>query len=206
MQKLSPKSEFQRGFTLLEIIIVMAVIGLILATVRYTTLTDDPQKEIEQHVKRLQVVFNMASDYAVINQLELGLRIDEKKRNYEFVAFGQDERWMPITEGKQFEKVELPDGVYLELLLDGLEWQDEDSLFDSRVFDEQLSVSNDSVEIGSDEDKIPPPPQIFILSSGEITPFELTVKYQAQTRNEEDFEFMLQGQDTVPLKLVAPEI
>lgn len=206
MQTLYSKKKSQHGFTLLEIIIVVAVIGLILATVRYTTLSDDPQKEIEQQVKRLQVIFNMASDYAVINQLELGLRIDEEKQSYEFVAFSENELWMPLEDAKHFSKVTLPEGVYLELILDGLEWQEEESLFDTRVFDEELSVSNEGVQIGDEEDKIPPPPQIFILSSGEITPFELTVSYQAQASNEQDFEYTLQGQDTVPLILLSPEI
>ena len=195
----------QSGFTLLEVIIVLALIALILASVRYTVFSADIEKDIEKEVQRLQVVFNMASDYAVINQLELGLRIDNEEQSYEFVKLDENDQWVGLDNQKHFEKVTFTEGVYLEIALEGFAWQDDDSLFDNRIFDEQLSVSNDSVDIGNEEDKVPPPPQVFILSSGEITPFELFIKYQAQQINENPFEFVLQGQDTVPLTLVKPQ-
>lgn len=194
----------QRGFTLLEIIIVIALIGLILASVRFTVFTSTAEKDIEKQVQRLQVVFNMASDFAVINQLELGLRINEQKQSYEFVMLDENEQWLPLEEQKHFAQVILPEDVLLELNLEGLPWQNDESLFDNRIFDEQLSVSTEGVEIGSEEDRVPPPPQIFIFSSGEITPFELLFKYQPKDYSEKSFEFSLQGQDTVPLKRKGP--
>lgn len=181
---------------------MLALIGLILASVRYAVFTDNIESEIEKEVRRLQVVFNMASDYAVINQLELGLRIDEEKKSYEFVKLDDEEKWVPLDNQKHFSLVEFSEGVYLELALEGLPWQNDDSLFDSRIFDENLSVNDDSVDIGNEEDKIPPPPQIFILSSGEITPFELLIRYEPTDLGQVPFEFMLQGKDTVPLTLV----
>ena len=205
LNKLIRHRSYQSGFTLLEVIIVLALIGLILASVRYTVFTANVEKNIEKEVKRLQVVFNMASDYAVINQLELGLRIDDDEQSYEFVKLDEEEKWVPLDNQKHFEKVTFTEGVYLEIMLEGFAWEDDDSLFDTRVFDEELSVSNDGVDIGNEEDKIPPPPQIIILSSGEITPFELLIKYEAQEINEEAFEFTLLGKETVPLTLVSPQ-
>jgi general secretion pathway protein H len=187
------------------VIIVLALIGLILASVRYTVFSADVEKNIEKEVKRLQVVFNMASDYAVINQLELGLRIDDDEQSYEFVKLDEDEKWVALDNQKHFEKVIFTEGVYLEIMLEGFVWEDDGSLFDSRIFDEELSVSSDGVDIGNEEDKIPPPPQIIILSSGEITPFELLIKYEPQEINEEALEFTLLGKETVPLTLVSPE-
>lgn len=195
----------QVGFTLLEVIIVLALIGLILASVRFAFFAGNVQKDIEKEVKRLQVVFNMASDYAVINQLEMGLRLDDKEQSYEFVKLDDEEQWVPVEDQKQFEKTYFSEGVYLELILDGLAWENDDSLFDKRIFDEKLSVSEEGVDIGNEEDKAPPPPQVFILSSGEITPFELRMRYEALEIGDESFEFQLQGQDTVPLSLVEPE-
>jgi general secretion pathway protein H len=195
----------QTGFTLLEVIIVLALIGLILSSVRYAVFTGNVEKDIEKEVRRLQVVFNMASDFAVINQLELGLIIDDEDQSYEFVKLDDDERWVPLDNQKHFTKVLFTEGVSLEISLEGLAWQDDDSLFDNRIFDEELSVSDDGVDIGNEEDKVPPPPQIIILSSGEITPFELSIKYEPQEIGDEPFEFILQGLETVPLKLVNPE-
>jgi general secretion pathway protein H len=194
-----PKKHAQYGFTLLEIMLVFGLIGLIMATVSYTVFSKNIEQEIEKEVQRLQVVFSMASDYAVINQFELGLRLDEDKQTYEFVKLGDDETWSPIDQSKHFALREMPLGVSIKLTLEGLSWQQDDSLFDGRIFDEELSVRDAGVDIGSEEDKEPPPPQIFILSSGEITPFELKIEYTAQDSNEDNFEFSLRGIDTVPL-------
>lgn len=202
---LQSQRQSQLGFTLIEVVVVLALIGLILATVRYTVFTGSIEKDIENEVSRLRVVFNMASDYAVINQLELGLRIDEKEQTYEFVKLDDSEEWVSLDEQKHFTLVTFTDGVSLELALDGLPWQTEETLFDNRVFDEQLSVSSEGVEIGNEEDIPPPPPQIFILSSGEITPFELTIRYEPQEFDEEEFKYTLQGKDTIPLQFVGLE-
>lgn len=194
----------QKGFTLIEVIFVLALIGVIVTTVRYSVFTSKTEKEVEDQVKRLQVVFNMASDYAVINQLELGLRIDDKEQSYEFVMLDENEKWQAINGQKHLEKVTMPEEITLELNLEGLPWQEEDSLFDESIFDEELSVSSDGVDIGNEEDIEPPPPQIFILSSGEITPFELRIRYTGLNIDDETFEFTLQGQETVPLKREGP--
>lgn len=205
LNRLKLKHRSQYGFTLIEVVVVLAMIGLILATVRYTVFTGSIKKEIEKEAMRLQVVFNMASDFAVINQLELGLRIDEEKQTYEFVMLDDDDNWVAIETHKHFAQVAFSDGVFVELILDGLEWQNEDSLFDNRIFDEELSVSNEGVQIGNEEDIPPPPPQIFILSSGEITPFELFIRYEPQNLGDDEFELALQGKETVPIELTSSE-
>lgn len=205
MSKSSNKASHQGGFTILEIMLVLALIGLILASVSFTVFKDDKLSDIEQQVNKLQVLFNMASDYAVINQFEMGLRLDLEKQSYEFVKLDEDQNWQIMEDVKHFQTNQFAEGIQLDLILDGLSWQEDDSLFDNRIFDEQLSVRNEGVDIGDDDDKEKLPPQIFILSSGEITPFELFIRYQAQTISEDSFEFVLRGQDTVPLTKVMPE-
>lgn len=181
--------------------LVLLVVALILSTVNIGFFSDDTKKRAEDEVKRLQVVFSMASDYAVLNQYELGLRLDEEKRTYEFVKLDDDDQWVPIEDtSTYFNKYELPSNFEMTLNLDGLPWLSEDSLFDDEFFSEELSVSNDSVEIGEEEDKPPPPPQIFILSSGEFTPFELTLRYIPKDFDALSYTFSLQGIETVPLK------
>ncbi len=191
------------GFTLLELMLVMALIGLVMATVRFTVFNESAEQVIAKKVSRLQVVFNMASDYAVINQEQLGLRIDEDEAAYEFVKLDADANWVPMEDSKIFKGQTLPENVILELSLEGLSWEQDESLFDDEIFDEELSVSNDSVEIG-EEDEAPPPPQVLILSSGEITPFELKIDYQTREIDERNFYFLLQGKDTVPLLKEGP--
>lgn len=193
----------ESGFTLLEVILVMAIIGLVMATVQFTIFSKDVTREIEKETQRLQALFSLASDYAVINQLEMGLRIDDEEQTYEFVKFSDDEKWLSMEGQDHFALHQLPEGLSLELSLEGLSWQEDEGLFDNRIFDEELSVSSDGVEIGEEEEE-PDPPQIFILSSGEITPFELRLDYQGQDFDEESFSFLLKGIDTVPLVREGP--
>ncbi|MDT0595202.1 type II secretion system minor pseudopilin GspH [Glaciecola petra] len=192
------------GFTLLEVILVMAIIGLVMATVQFTIFSKDISREIEKETQRLQALFSLASDYAVINQLEMGLRIDDEEQTYEFVKLSDDEKWLAMDDQEHFALYQLPEGLSLELTLEGLSWQEDEGLFDNRIFDEELSVSSDGVQIGNEEDEEPDPPQIFILSSGEITPFELRLDYQGQDFDEESFSFLLKGIDTVPLVREGP--
>nr|WP_136250868.1 type II secretion system minor pseudopilin GspH [Ningiella ruwaisensis] len=194
-----------KGFTLIELLAVIFIIGLVVSLVSFTVIGEDPQDKIEEQTRRLQVIFDMASDYAVLNQMQLGLRIDDKEMSYEFVALDDEQKWSPIDTQAIFSKTQLPEHVTLELTLEGLEWQSEDSLFDSRIFDETLSVSEDSVQIGNEEDIEPEPPQVLILSSGEITPFELRLIFDEPFSNDPPFFFALQGDEVPPLTRVGPE-
>lgn len=194
----------QQGFTLLEVMIVIGLIGLVLATVSYTVFPSDKYDDVRREVKKLQVLFSLASDYAVLNQMELGLRIDEKEQTYEFVRLDENDNWVQMDNSEHFQLTEFSENIFISLSLDGLSWQQEDSLFDNRIFDEELSVRDAGVEIG-EEDKKPPPPQIFIFSSGEITPFELNVTYQSEDINQQDIEFLLLGKDSIPLEFQEPD-
>jgi general secretion pathway protein H len=195
----------QRGFTLLEIILVVALMGLVVSIISFNAFGTDPKKGVEEETRRLQVLFDMASDYAVLNQKQLGLRIDDDAASYEFVTLSDEDKWIPLDSQPIFALKELPEFYTLELTLDNLPWQNDDSLFDTRVFDEQLSVSDESVEIGNEEDIEPPPPQILILSSGEHSPFELRIIYDEPFAEAPAFFFSLQGEDIPPLTRQGPE-
>jgi general secretion pathway protein H len=194
-----------KGFTLLELILVIAVIGLIVSVVSFNVIGRDPTDEVEQETRRLQVLVDMASDYAVLNQKQLGLRIDDEAMTYEFVALNKEDKWRPIDAQPIFALATMPEFVSLELNLGDLPWVSEDRLFDTRLFDESLSVSDEGVEIGSEEDIEPPPPQILLLSSGEITPFELRIRYDEPFGQNEPFFFTLEGEDIPPLRRKGPE-
>lgn len=200
-----PRRTKQAGFTLLEIILVVALMGLVVSIISFNVFGNDPKQELEEETRRLQVLFDMASDYAVLNQKQLGLRIDDEAMSYEFVTLNDEQKWVPIDSQPIFVLKQLPEFYALELTLDDLPWQNEDSLFDTRVFDEQLSVSNEGVEIGNEEEIEPPPPQVLILSSGESTPFELRLIYDEPFAQAPAFYFSLQGTDIPPLTRKGPE-
>ena len=55
----------------------------------------------------------------------------------------------------------------------------------------------------NEEDKKLPPPQILIMSSGEITPFTLSFNYEGDDSEAPVF-YSLQNQDLPPLALEGP--
>ncbi|GAB3014245.1 type II secretion system minor pseudopilin GspH [Bowmanella dokdonensis] len=194
----SRASRFQRGFTLLEVMLVLLLMGLIVGTVTFTSLGKNREEALHDQAQRFAVVMNMVSDHAVLNQVELGLRVEEGR--YYFLMLDEQQKWQPVEEDKLLKEHKLPEDFSLELELEDLPWQEEDSLFEQELFDEQLSVSEEGVEIGEEEEKIPPP-QILLLSSGEITPFSLFFKYEPGFGNDEPVYFRVDAQDMPPLSL-----
>ncbi len=195
----------QTGFTLIEIMLVLALMGLMISVVSYTALGTNNYDKVNQQAKRFQVVFDMASDYAILNQVQLGIRIDEEESTYTYVALDDDDDWVELAGQKLFESYQLPEDMTLQLFLDDLPWQQEEQLFDRSLFDEELSVSDDGVEIGNEEDIVPPPPQLFLLSSGDLTPFELTITFEDTFSNEDPITFTLRAKEVTPIERIVPE-
>tara|TARA_R110000868_G_scaffold279466_1_gene539497 strand:- start:759 stop:1394 length:636 start_codon:yes stop_codon:yes gene_type:complete len=198
------RNDKQSGFTLLEVMLVLVIMGLAASAIVFSFGGQDRVEQVKKQSQRFEVVFNMASDFAVLNQQTLGLRIDAEKNTYHFLRLDDEQQWQLLEDDPTFARHELPEDFSLELSLDDLPWQTEDSLFDTEVFDEKLSVSNDGVEIGKEEDKKPEPPQVFILSSGDITPFSLLFSFKPSFGSEQPVYFRINGDDSIPLKREGP--
>lgn len=195
----------QTGFTLIEIMLVLAMMGLMISVVSFTALGTNNYDKVDQQAKRFQVVFDMASDYAVLNQVQLGIRIDEEENTYTYVVLDDEDEWIELPDQKLFESYQLPEYMTLQLYLDDLPWQQEDRLFEGSLFDEELSVSDEGVEIGNEEDIPPPPPQLFLLSSGDLTPFELTITFEDAFSSDDPITFTLRAKEVTPIERIAPE-
>ena len=193
-----------RGFSLLEIMIVLMIIGITFSVVRLSFSDVDYDKQLLKKAQRFQVVFDMAADYAVMNQLEMGLRVEPEKNLYYFMFLNEQDRWRPINVDPIFEQHELEEDFFLELALDDLPWVSEDSLLSDSLFDEELSVSEESTNIGNEEEEEPEPPQVFIFSSGEFTPFSVSFKFEPQFGDAQPIYYRVNGVDFTPLQLEGP--
>jgi general secretion pathway protein H len=160
--------------------------------------------DVKKQSQRFEVVFNMASDFAVLNQQTLGLRVEADKNTYHFLRLDDEQQWQLLTEDSTFAEFTLPEEMILALKLDDLPWDTDDNLFDNKVFDEELSVSKDSVDIGKEEEKKPQPPQVLVLSSGEITPFSLVFGFEPEFGSEQAVYFRINGEDSIPLTREGP--
>lgn len=192
------------GFTLIEIMLVILLMGTVASFVVFNAIGSDPQKELEKEVKRFEVVVSMASDFAVLNQQQLGVRIDKQQNQYVFLLLDENDVWREISQDKVFSAYPLPEQFSLKLVLDDLPWEEEDNLFSDGIFDEESSFDQDIVQIGDEEEKPPKPPQIFLLSSGEITPFSVEFIYEPQFSDHDPSYFKVNGIDSLPLEREGP--
>ena len=140
------------GFTLIEIMLVLVIMGLVAGYVVVNAFGNDPQDKLKNEALRFHAVATLASDFAVLNQIEFGLVIDDQRNSYKFVFLDDNDKWVDVPDNPAFVEREIPEEMQIQLLLDGFEWESEETLFSSEsLFSEALSVSTDSVQIGNEE-------------------------------------------------------
>lgn len=137
---------FNQGFTMIEILVVLIVVGL-LAALAVANLGGNQQKrEMENAVSKMFLLMQAASEQAVLDNSEIGLKLDEQE--YRFLRF-QDitGEWVPMKD-RMFRNYQWPEWLVVTDII-------EDNLPRLTTDEEQLR------------------PDIVFFSSGEITPFEM---------------------------------
>jgi general secretion pathway protein H len=84
-----------KGFTLFELMLVILLMGLVVSTVKFPNLAQDPFDQVDQQSKKLAALINLASEYAVLNNTLLGFSVSES--SYVFLMF-DGEKWLPMPE------------------------------------------------------------------------------------------------------------
>lgn len=161
MQKLRQ----QQGFTLLEMLLVLFLIGVAAMTVTLT-ISGDPRREaLQEAANEFQAVVSMAIEESVLSGQELGVVVEPD--HYFFARFNIDENdWEPLVGDALYRERRLPEDTFMSLTIEGLPLQQADEDDESEFgFDESL------FEESEEDKKKSPEPQLLILPSGEITPF-----------------------------------
>jgi general secretion pathway protein H len=135
------------GFTLLELMVVIVIVGIVLSFMTLSAGTDKRAEQLEREAQRIVALLQLASDDAVMRSEQLALRVGET--DYEFMIL-DDDKWVPLEDDHALRAREMPAGIELRL-----ELQD-----------------NPPPELTSEDSD---QPQVFLLSSGEMTPFVLIV-------------------------------
>ena len=154
------------GFSLLEILIAL-VIGAILVSFSVMAFGDNKGSDLEKQATRLYALFKQAQDETLLRSIDLGVRIE--KDHYLFYLFNyEDEKWLPLEGDDFFTKKEIPESLEVKLVVDG------NTLFGGDE-DEEVDIFEDDVDIFEDGQPKIEPPQIFILSSGEMNNFKVAI-------------------------------
>ncbi|WP_341502771.1 type II secretion system minor pseudopilin GspH [Gallaecimonas sp. GXIMD4217] len=178
-----------RGFTLLEIMVVVMLIGLAASLVAINfggeTAADRLDKEARAWLARLELL----RDEAVMQGRELGLRLDKqgKRPQLEPMRFTED-GWQKLESDRLLSAWPLAEGIRGAIKLDGLELGP--SLIPEDAFAEE----------DADDEAERLTPHLFFLSSGELLPFELCLTTEDEQRRE--LVLCIQGQATGGLSLV----
>jgi len=159
----------QRGFTLIELIVVIVLIGILATFAVISVGNRAAQDRLENEAKRMQALLQLAADEAEMKGLQIGLRISVS--GYQFVTIDDKHHWAPYAASGPLRARPWEPGIAVDLHIDGHLVA---PAADLPPQEQQKSESEDS----NDPAKDPLRPQVLLLSSGEMTPFSLDLKAQ----------------------------
>lgn len=182
----------QSGFSLLELLVVILIIGILSTMFSLSVGLVGDDRELETETDRLVAVVNLASDEAVMQGREIGMRFHPD--GYEFATFVEDfveyydtdedaqsnaagesdepentdqSEWVVLSHEKLLGQRQLPEGILLELEIDGRL-----IVLDTKPYDEDDEDDQDREY----------EPQIRIFSSGEVSPFIVQLRRTFQNK------------------------
>jgi len=131
----------QTGFTLLEVMVVLVLIGVILSFVTLSIGDGGRAQHLEREAKRLATLLELANQAAIMQVQEIGLVFEENR--YAFLML-EDNQWVNLQQDAMLRPRQLPVGMEIV-----------------------LTIEEGAIALANSENN----PHILILSSGEITPF-----------------------------------
>ena len=164
------RSGHQQGFSLLELLVVIVIVSILFTLTTLAIRGTSPEELIQTEAQRLDRLLQLAIEEAILKGMEYG--VEFKSNSYQFLIYAE-ENWHPLEADKLLRKRTLPENMEIELMIDAVDVVIEDG--DETPDEEETAQANyqagDGEGISTDnDDKDKIKPQVFLLSSGEITP------------------------------------
>lgn len=145
------------GFTLIEVLVVIMLIAIITTTIALR-ISASPEKHMHEEVRRMNALVRMASEQALLQGRDVGMSVEET--SYSFYLFDQlQQRWLSMEAEAIFRTRTLPANMHMDI-----------SVEDSSV---TWPEPEENTEEDEDDAQTFPTPQVLMLSSGEITAFDI---------------------------------
>ncbi|MDP3294270.1 MAG: type II secretion system minor pseudopilin GspH [Nevskia sp.] len=159
----------QGGFTLLELLAVIAIIGVIVTFVSLSIGNRALDDRLEAESKRLEQLLRLAEDEADLKGIAIGLAFTPE--GYRFLIADARSKWDDYAQSGIFRSRPLLQPFYAELRIEG-------RLIPLIQPKESKSGSDSKAADGDDkEDEATKlKPQVLMLPGGQMTPFTLDLK------------------------------
>jgi len=160
------------GFTLIELLVVIVIVGIVsaVALLSFGLLGDD--RDLQREARRLSSLIQLANDEAMLQGRDYGLELVTS--GYRFVEHDPlTEQWTEVIGDELLRPRQLAENTEFDLYL-----EDRRVLLDADVAKIETAAdekSNNARDRDLTEDYTP---HVLILSSGDVTPFELTLVRQ----------------------------
>ncbi len=153
MATMKPFRRTSRGFTLIELMVVILLVGLLVSFAVLSVGGPSPRQIQHEEARRILARMDLAREEAVMQARSLGVRFE--RDGYLFYGLG-DGQWRMLEQGGLLDPRELPEAVSIDVEIDGL--------------DVELFGGDEEAEDGDADDEDAVRPQIFFLAGGEIVP------------------------------------
>jgi type II secretion system protein H len=189
-----PNWQHIKGFTLIEILVVIVIISISVGLVVVNFTTGGVEKKVEEEVVRLQQLLRMAHQQSVIRAEEYGVRF--YKTGYRFMKYDeQSKQWADIANDRLLRSRLITEPLELDLYIEQISVEIPESTDDDPEPPETTQLTDDNNKTQTrtpalnSVDSQTIKPQIFLLSSTELTPaFELRIRVPGS-----DVEELLRG-------------
>jgi general secretion pathway protein H len=141
----------ERGFTLLEFLVVVVIVGILVTTALLSIGSRSLDDRLDSEARRLHELLLLAADEAVLQGVELGFV--QTPEGYAFLVL-RDGKWLPLEDAGSLRSRPLAEPLFLELQVDGRR------VAPLRLDDERQVLK----------------PQVVLLSSGDATEFTLDLR------------------------------
>jgi len=182
-----PVSTRIRGFTLIEILVVLVIISIITAVAVLSLGSLGGNSAVKHAAEQLADLTDLAAQQAIMRGQQYGLRI--APHGYAFLLF-DGHTWTPVQDDELLRARRIDSSVTLSLQLEGTPI--------SLPADTTQQAESDSGNADSQKQALKP--QIMLLSSGEITPFKITVSGGGQHP-----PYLVTGDLLHGIQLVSPD-